>query len=142
LRWEIAPSGKEGEFDMKRIHGAMAAMALLFGPAGYAEAAVLYTAPAEALTEPDSSTTHRLCCDIVNTSRDTRGVSIHIRARTAAVVMSFPNLTLDSQEGTSRCVTATNASYCQFDVEGSKRFYRALAIYDAQGAYRISLPAR
>jgi hypothetical protein len=104
-------------------------------------AATLYTIPAETLVAPDAATTHRLCCDILNTGSRTADVTVRIRTRDGALVQSFGPTSLAPEEGTSRCLTA-RASYCEFEVQGSGRDYRALAIYDAGGEYRISLPAR
>jgi hypothetical protein len=118
----------------------MAAAALLVGWAGFTEAATLYSAPADTLVNPGAVTAHRLCCDIVNTSSRTAIVTIEIRDRAGDVVMSAP-VSLDPEKGTSRCVTA-GAAYCQFEVPGSSRLFRAMAIYDAAGRYRIALPAR
>ena len=116
---------------------------MLLGLTGLTEARTLYTSPVEARVTPAASTIHRLCCDVLYTGSRNASVTIGIRSRAGAAVVDFAPISLDPQEGTSRCVTgAATAAYCQFEVEGSDRFYRALAIYDAGGPYRISLPAR
>jgi hypothetical protein len=117
----------------------MVATALLMALTGRTEAASSRTPPAGTrdirfVDDSHALLRHRQCRPCAGSA------AIQIKTRSGAVVLSFAPVTLAPEEGTSRCVTA-EAAYCQFDVLGRARSYRAMAIYDAAGAYRISLPA-
>jgi hypothetical protein len=124
---------------MKRLAMILPA-ATAFVLAGAAEAAVLSTAPARAGYPTFSGRT--LYCDIRNVNSAPGIVTIEILDYPGNVLRSFGPLTLDANEATAFSDGGTGDGVsCRFNVSGSAKRWRGVAVYDNGTDYTIAIPA-
>lgn len=123
---------------MKRwkIGLALAVAGLALG--GRAEAAALFTAPAQA-----SFAGEQMLCDALNAGRTPVLMTIEVRDYSGSVVDATQQFYFPAGDTASYVSTKAAAAYCKFIVVGSPKRIRAQAIYTyVNGSRTIVVPAK